>query len=150
MRRPTARPTASSQPPQNPWMRPGSAHLRAATDVPSRISRGQLDSIEQDLTSYDAAVLSFVSEVRMVTGHQLARRLWASRRATDVRARAARRALARLERRRVLDRLARRMGGVRGGSSSIVYGLGPAGRRLLKRRGLETRRLSLPGERYIA
>ncbi|HEX8206502.1 MAG TPA: replication-relaxation family protein [Solirubrobacteraceae bacterium] len=92
----------------------------------------------------------FVSEVRLATGHQIARRLWASASPTDVRARAARRALARLEGQRVVDRLGRRVGGVRGGSTSIVYRMGPVGRRLLARRGLETRRLSDPGERYVA
>jgi hypothetical protein len=42
------------------------------------------------------------------------------------------------------------MGGVRGGSTSIVYALGPVGRRLLIARGHTPRRLSDIGERYIA
>jgi hypothetical protein len=42
------------------------------------------------------------------------------------------------------------MGGVRGGSTSIVYAVGPAGRRLLIREGFVPRRLSDVGERYLA
>ena len=42
----------------------------------------------------------------------------------------------RLEKWRVVDRLRQRIGGVRRGSDSIVYGLGPSGRRLLARMGL--------------
>jgi hypothetical protein len=45
--------------------------------------------------------------------------------------------------------LPRRIGGVRAGSASIIYGLGPAGRRLLARTGFESRPLRAPGERYI-
>jgi hypothetical protein len=55
-----------------------------------------------------------------------------------------------LERWRIIDRLPRRHGGVRGGSSSIVYYLGPAGRRLLARRGFEARRTGFPGQRFVA
>jgi Replication-relaxation len=50
----------------------------------------------------------------------------------------------------VIDRLPRRVGGVRGGSSSIVYGLGPAGVRLLVRSGHQVHRLGTPGDRYVA
>jgi hypothetical protein len=95
-------------------------------------------------------VIRFLSEVRLATGHQLARRLWAATSPTDPRARTARRALARLEGWRVFERLGRRLGGVRGGSTSIVYGLGPAGRRLLIASGFVPRRLGAPGERYLA
>jgi Replication-relaxation len=99
---------------------------------------------------YDLAVIQFLAEVRLATGHQLARRLWASAAPTDPQARAARRCLARLEGARVIQRLARRMGGVRGGSTSIVFALGSAGRRLLIREGFEPRRLTDVGERYVA
>jgi hypothetical protein len=99
---------------------------------------------------YDLAVIQFLAEVRLATGHQLARRLWASTVPTDPQARAARRCLARLERERIIQRLARRMGGVRGGSTSIVYALGSAGRRRLTAEGFEPRRLSEVGERYVA
>lgn len=88
--------------------------------------------------------------MRLATGHQLARRLWASQTPTDPPARAARRCLARLEHERTVRRLARRMGGVRGGSTSIVYALGPGGRRFLTAEGFTPRRLTDVGERYLA
>lgn len=50
---------------------------------------------------------------------------------------------------RLIDRLPQRIGGVRGGASSIVYGLGPAGRRLLFRDGRNISRLGTPGDRYV-
>ena len=51
---------------------------------------------------------------------------------------------------RVLDRLpTRTIGGVHGGSETIVYSLGVAGVRLLGRRGLTQKRLGTPGDRYV-
>jgi hypothetical protein len=134
--RPTARPIASSQTAQNARLSPASGPVRAAKDSrpssPSfRISRSQLDLIATRLTDDDQAVLAFLAQVRLATGQQLARRLWQVAGPSDPRGRAARRSLAGLERYHLIQRLPRRVGGVRGGSASIVYGLGPAGRRLL-------------------
>lgn len=151
---PTGRPIASSQASRNRWPHDGSSGLAAAEVSPvvrsSRISSRDLDVISQSLTDYDQAVLLFISEVRLASGYQLARRLWSAGVPTDSKARAARRALSRLERWRVIDRLPRRMGGVRGGSASIIYGLGVTGRRLLARGGFEPRRMGTPGDRHIA
>ncbi|HKP90644.1 MAG TPA: replication-relaxation family protein [Thermoleophilaceae bacterium] len=94
-------------------------------------------------------MVSFLAEVRVATGVQIARRLWGSTKPSDSKASATRRALRRLEGWRVLDRLSRRMGGVRAGSASIVYCLGPAGRRLRVRDGFDARRLTAPGDRYV-
>jgi hypothetical protein len=114
-----------------------------------RVSSRRLEAIRSELTEEERAVLHFVSEVRLATGFQIARRLWAASSPTDPRARSARRALSRLEGMRVIERLGRRMGGVRGGSTSIVYGLGVAGCRLLAARDAG-KRLGAPGERHIA
>jgi protein involved in plasmid replication-relaxation len=102
-----------------------------------------------DLTEQDQAVILFLAQVRLATGTQIARRLWSSSAPTDRRAGRARRALRRLEEWRVIDRLPRRVGGVRAGSSSIVYCLGPTGRRLLAQTGFEARRLGTPGDRFV-
>ncbi len=154
MSRPIARPTASSRLAGNTRIGGVSVQIRTGTDGPSpgssRVSPSCLVQIEQTLTTDDQAVLVLLAEVRLATGHQLARRLWAATVPTDPRARRARRALARLERWRVIERLGRRMGGVRAGSTSIVYGLGPVGHRLLARGGFVPKRLGAPGERYIA
>lgn len=150
---PIDRPIASRGPRRTRRSEPHSAHLAAAKVTapasPSRISAHYLDVIAHQLTASDQATLLLLAEARLCTGQQLARWLWSSQSPTDANARAARRALARLETWRVIDRLAHRIGGVRRGSASIVYCLGPAGRKLLVRRGYEARRLFAPGERYI-
>ena len=162
---PLGRPLASSRPPEKPSTGPASGQLRTRKDfasarplsspstrpsVPHRVSARQLDAIAVDLTDYDKAVLLFLGQVRLATGHQLARRLWSSKAPKDVKARAARRCLARLEEWRVVDRLRQRVGGVRGGSAGVIYSVGPAGRRLLAREGAHLLRLGTPGDRHVA
>lgn len=115
----------------------------------SRISSRQLDELAGRLTDYDQAVVLLLSELRLATGFQIARRLWSAKVPSDAGAWAARRALWRLEDWRVIDRLPRRVGGVRGGSSALVFGLGPAGTRLLSRLGYEGKRLGAPGDRHV-
>jgi Replication-relaxation len=148
-----ARNIASSQPTQNGWTEADFQRARAAkSDAPqgrSRVSVRQLDSLESLLTDYDRAVIGLIGGVRLATGRQIARRLWASQMPTDSKAWAARRTLWRLEDSRIIERLPRRIGGVRAGSASLVYGLGPVGRRLLARQGMQLRRLGNPGERYV-
>jgi hypothetical protein len=153
MTREIGRIIASSQNGEKRWTGEASAAIRPTKDSvssrPSRISSRQVDLIESQLTDYDRGVVLFLSEVRLTAGHQVARRLWASQIPTDLNARRARTALTRLEGWRVIERLPRRMGGVRGGSASIVYALGPTGVRLLNRTGFQPRRLETPGDRYI-
>ncbi|UUY01810.1 replication-relaxation family protein [Svornostia abyssi] len=96
-----------------------------------RVSAARLGAIADELTDQDRAVLTFLNSTRMATGTQLARRLWASEDPSDRHARAARRALHRLEGLRLIGRLGRRLGGIRAGSSSIVYRLETPGHRLL-------------------
>lgn len=135
MTRPIGRPSALSQPAESPREQAGSQELSPRTDGakprPLRIGPGRLRQISDELTDTDRAVLEFLSQTRLATGTQLARRLWASTDPSDRHARSARRALHRLERDRLIGRLGRRMGGVRAGSSSIVYRLEAAGHRLL-------------------
>lgn len=152
--RPIARPIASSGGGESARVRTTSGQVASGTDAPSsgssRISAVHLEQIAGVLSANDQAVIDFLADVRLATGHQVARRLWAATAPADPNARAARRALARLERWRVIQRQGRRLGGVRGGSTSIVYGLGPTGQRLLTARGFEARRGRELGERYIA
>jgi hypothetical protein len=153
MSRNVARNLASSASTQTASTGVDSTSIRAAKDSPSarpsRISSSRLDQLSARLTDSDRAVLLLLSDVRLATGFQLARRLWSAKVPTDPGAWAARRALWRLEEWRVIDRLPRRVGGVRGGSASLVFALGPAGRRLLRRTGHETRRLGTPGDRHV-
>jgi hypothetical protein len=82
--------------------------------------------------------------MRIATGQHLRRRFYEGEDA-----RAVRRALARLAEWRVLERLPRRIGGVRSGSEGFIYVVGAAGSRLLARHGQRRRRLEAPGDRYI-
>lgn len=157
MNRPAARPAASTHSTRNPSIGGGSGPIVTPKDSPSslssppvRITPSRLDQIASRLADEDRAVLSWLADVRVATGAQLARRFWGAQEPMDVRARAARRTLRRLEEWRVIDRLAHRVGGVRRGSSSIVYGVGRAGQRLMAREGFEVRRLAAPGDRYVA
>jgi hypothetical protein len=67
------------------------------------------------------------------------------------RARIARRAIKRLADWRVIDPLpGRTVGGLHGGSDTLVYGVGAAGVRMLAVRGQHQARLGTPGARYVA
>lgn len=112
----------------------------------SRISKRQLESIARDLAPLDEEILSFVAGVRLATGGQLTRRFFTSQ---GDGGRAARRALHRLTEWRVLERLPRRVGGIRAGSESFVYCVGVSGARLLAARDERVRRLGTPGDRYV-
>ncbi len=91
-----------------------------------------------------------VSECRLASGKQLVRRFWLTRDRDTAAARAGRRALKRLADWRVLDPLpTRTVGGLHGGSDTLIYGVGVAGVKLLARRGLVQKRLGTPGERYV-
>jgi hypothetical protein len=93
-----------------------------------RLSAAGLQRLRQDLSQRDWAVLKDVDRCRLMTGRQL-QLLHVGEGETA--ARAARRLLLRLTRHGLLARLERRIGGLRAGSAGYVYGLGPAGVRLL-------------------
>src|ERR1700683_1118188 len=104
--------------------------------------------VERDLT-----VLQWVSDLRFVSGSQLPRLCFADTDDPDVNGRAARRALLRLFRLGLLERLSRQVGGVRSGSAGFVYHLGLSGQRLAierdwqpERRG---RRSLTPGTLFV-
>src|ERR1700677_176376 len=154
MRRPLARPIASKAPSDTPSTGGDSLAVRAANDSsfghPLRFSATRLDDICSRLVEGDWAVLNFVSECRLASGKQLVRRFWLTSNRDTSAARAGRRALKRLADWRVLDPLpTRTVGGLHGGSDTLVYGVGVAGVKLLARRGLIQKRLGTPGERYV-
>jgi hypothetical protein len=104
--------------------------------------------LSAQLTERDFAVLRRILELRFVSGSQLARLHFAG---DD--ARAARRALLRLTRLDVLERLPRQVGGVRAGSAGFIYRLGLAGQRLALERGWlperRRRRSRVPGTLFL-
>jgi hypothetical protein len=154
MRRPVARPIASGTPARTPSAGGGSLAVRAANDSPFghplRLSATRLETISSRLVEGDWCVLNFVSECRLASGKQLVRRFWLTSDRDTAAARAGRRTLKRLADWRVLDPLPiRAVGGLHGGSDTLVYGVGVAGVKLLARRGLMQKRLGTPGERYV-
>lgn len=88
----------------------------------------------RDLRDRDMEIVRHVTELRLMSGRQIETvhfppGAYAS---AETASRRCRQVLARLARDGVLHRLDRRVGGVRAGSSSFVYALGPAGHRLLE------------------
>jgi Replication-relaxation len=154
MTRPIARRIAQREDRQNLSSQAESSQISTGEDcavAPSvYLTAGRLDRIAADMTDLDMAVLGFVATSRLATSKQLVRRFWTDDpKANPARARAGARALKRLTDWRVLDPLpGRARGGVRGGSATLIYAVGPAGSKLLKRRGLHLRRLGTPGERF--
>ncbi len=96
----------------------------------SRLSRRRLEELRNSLSERDLSVLAALRSVRVLTGLQLERLLFAEIVAT-ARGRIRRRVLGRLAQFRLVETLARRVGGVRAGSAGLVYALTAAGQRLL-------------------
>lgn len=109
-----------------------------------RTSAQALVRLRRSLSERDLLILASVAECRFLTARHIQR--WhfpagcgPDEHAPGSAARVARRVLARLVDQRLLIRLARRIGGVRAGSSGHVYALGPVGHRVLDRPGARPR-----------
>jgi hypothetical protein len=117
------------------------------------LTLGALRELESKLTERDLAVLKRVSDLRFVSGSQLARLHFADSPDPAVNARAARRALLRLVKLTALARLPRSVGGVRSGSAGFVYHLGIGGQRLATEHGWQPerrrRRSQTPGTLFV-
>jgi Replication-relaxation len=146
---PVAQPDVGRTPRPQAESRPGSTRKDCAS-APSihYITTARLDRIAADLSPLDWSLLNFVAASRLATSKQLVRRFWTDDARDSAKARAGRRMLKRLSDWRVLDPLpGRARGGVRGGSATLIYAVGIAGRKLLDRRGLQLRRLGAPSAR---
>jgi Replication-relaxation len=98
-----------------------------------RLGALQLARLRDELSERDLAIVRQVAELRFMDTLQIeALHFGAEQHASRMTAtRTCRRVLNRLVERRVLARLDRRVGGVRAGSASFVYCLGPVGQRVL-------------------
>ena len=99
-----------------------------------RKGRRQVATLVSELSERDLNIVRDVGQLRLVTTRQLERLHFVvpDRHATALTAaRTSRRTLERLVRHRLLVRLQRRIGGVRAGSVSFIYALGPVGERVL-------------------
>jgi hypothetical protein len=126
---------------------------KARTMTARYLTAAAVKELHSQLTEQDYALIKRVSDLRFVSGSQLTRLHVADDPDAVVNARAARRALLRLVRLDVLERLARRVGGARAGSAGFIYWLGPAGLRLAIKRGWQPegrrRRSEIPGTLFV-
>jgi hypothetical protein len=97
------------------------------------VSAKQLGLLHDWLSGRDLAILSQVSDLRLMSAAQIAAVHFSLSEHDNpaAAARAGQRVLARLTREGLLSRLERRVGGVRAGSAGYVYCLGPVGQRLM-------------------
>lgn len=103
--------------------------VRAGRPVPP-VGKHQLNSIVERLSSRDTAILNALGRVRVLTGEQLTR-LFFTDLSPHTRDRLRRRVLGRLVSLGLVATLDRQIGGVRAGSSGLVYALSAAGQRSL-------------------
>lgn len=95
------------------------------------IGRRGLAALRGTLNERDLDVTRSVDGFRFLTASQIEDLHFTDHLKPLAGSRACRRTLERLSRDRILTRLDRRIGGVRAGSASFVYGIGPIGDRLL-------------------
>jgi hypothetical protein len=95
-----------------------------------RLSNRYLIEVEAELSARDLALLRDLRRLRVLTGSQLERLHFADIEQSS-RARTRRRVLGRLGAFGLVATLGRRIGGVRSGSSGLIYALSGAGQRLL-------------------
>lgn len=116
-----------------------------------RAGRRQLGTLSEQLGERERAVLTAVGSHRYLTTFQVQRLCFVGHATSPTAARVCRRVLTRLHSQRILRRLERRIGGVRAGSASFVWGVGAVGDRLLRRdSGLGIRkRFSEPSETFL-
>lgn len=116
-----------------------------------RLGRRGLTQLREQLSDRDLAVVGQVAQLKLMSGRQIeGLHFGVEHHATALTgARTCRRVLERLVDDRLLVRLDRRVGGVRAGSASYVYGLGPVGQRAL---GLDgpRRRFREPTATFVA
>lgn len=98
-----------------------------------RVGGAAVQDTRERIGIRDLGVVRQVAGLRLMSGRQIEAVHFpsADHVLTETAARQCRRVLARLVRDRILQRLDRRVGGIRAGSSSYVYALGPVGHRLL-------------------
>ena len=104
-----------------------------------RVGRRQLVRVAETLSDRDWALLASLAKHRFLTTRHIETLHFHSHASPLSAARAARRVLARLHQQRIVTHLDRRVGGVRAGSASYVWTLGPVGDRMLRRRQGEDR-----------
>ena len=157
---PVASSTARTQPKLSATPSPLGASNRqplgstACTSAPERLGQQGLEQLRANLSARDQAVVQSVSDYRFLTTKQIEQLHFTGHATPLSAARTARRVLRRLCEHRLLRHLDRRVGGVRAGSASFVWALGPVGDRLLRApasvENRPRRRSFEPSERFVA
>lgn len=96
-----------------------------------RISRQQLEEISEDLSERDWQIITAIQRYRYLLTGQLQRLHFTDAATPSAALRAASRNLKKLRELGLIDHLARRIGGVRAGSGSLIWHLTYAGERLI-------------------
>lgn len=116
-----------------------------------RVSRVRLEHLKSELSGRDLAILGQVAELKLMSGRHIEAVHFPllDHATVEAGARACRRVLARLVRDRLLVRLQRQVGGLRGGSAGFVYGLAELGQRVLNMDG-PRKRFREPSATFVA
>lgn len=117
--------------------------------APQRLGRIALARLREFFSEREIAVLASVNRYRYLTARQLEALHFFDHATPLTGARTCRRVLERLTKAKALDRLERRIGGVRAGSSSFVYTLSPLGHRLLHRDESSRKRHREPSAHFL-
>ena len=115
-----------------------------------RVGPRGLEDLRDELSGRDLAIIRQVADLHLMSGRQVEAVFFLpeDHQSALSAARAARRALERLTRDGLLVRLRRRQGGVRAGSGSWIYGLGPVGHRVLSLDGARPRYYRQPSAMF--
>lgn len=125
---------------------PNSTARRAAAGRPGQRLPARLAALTDRLTDVDWSIIGTLSTVRMASGNQLQRLHFPAGASGS---RAARRRLARLTDLRVLARLDRQIGGIRGGSQGHTYALDTNGQHLAQTRHFKAVRRPTPSDQFV-
>lgn len=99
---------------------------------PGRVSGRRLQRLDRDLSARERALLHSLAGCRFMATEHVQRLHFADHQADGAASRVCRRVLTRLDRLGVIEHLERRIGGIRAGSASYVWRVGPVGDRLLR------------------
>ena len=113
--------------------------------APSQLAP-RLQRIHSSLTDVDLELIDTLALVRMASGSQLNRLFWPT---SPSGARTARRRLQRLTELRIMTRLHRQVGGVKGGSQGYTYALDVNGQRIAQTRHHNTIRRPTPSDSFV-
>jgi hypothetical protein len=108
------------------------SHTASSAASKRRLDRRGLQALAEDLSARDWAILHTLDQHPFLTTSQLQTWHFVDHASLDAGVTVCRRVLRRLAALRILEALDRRIGGLRAGSKSIIWKLGPVGDRLLQ------------------